>query len=67
MSSEQERALLYRTEAQAREDARLARERALAGNPSARQALDAEWEPLGPWAGWDPVVKVREEEESWSS
>lgn len=56
--SEQSRALEYRRQQQAREDNRLAREQALAGDPEAKAALDAATAPLLPWQGWDPERRI---------
>lgn len=62
--SEQERAAEYRRMMQARQDNRLAAEKALAGDPSRAAAVRTAWEPMLPWEGWDPVVRVHDEEES---
>lgn len=51
-------ALEYRRQQQAREDNRLVRERALAGDNAAVARVEAAWDPLRPWAGWDPERKV---------
>jgi len=61
--TEQARARQYRLDAQAREDNRLARERALSGSASAKAATLAAWEPLRRWEGWDPDVHVTEKED----
>lgn len=58
MATEQERASQYRIDAQAREEARLAREKAMAGSSAEFAALKADWEPLMRWDGWDPIERV---------
>lgn len=57
MPTEQERALQYRLDAQAREDAKAAREKSMAGDPTATRELLAAWSPLRRWEGWDPEPK----------
>ena len=61
MTADQEQALAFRVESQQIEDLRLAREKALKGDPVAKAQLDAEWLPLYRWEGWDPVIKVDEQ------
>jgi len=62
MATEEERAALYRQQAQARELAALARYRALAGSTSAYKARLAQTEPLRRDDSWDPVEYVTEHE-----
>ena len=62
MASEQERAIEYRRQAEVRVTNKLAREKALAGNPSYLTTLVEAWEPLRKWSGWDPPVGVTEDE-----
>lgn len=59
--TEAARAAQYRRDQQAIEDARYAREKALHGDPAAKRALEAAWEPLTRWDGWDPNVRISEE------
>ena len=54
MASEAERALEYRRMMIARVDAKIAREKALAGDPQVQQLLYDSWAPLLPDTGWDP-------------
>lgn len=49
----------YRRQQQAREDNRLARELALAGDPSAVRRNEVAWDPLRRWQGWDPIRRVK--------
>ena len=56
--SEDEKAIEYRRQMQAREDNRLAREKALAGSKAALDALEEAWRPLRRSDGWDPEVRV---------
>lgn len=63
MATEQERALEYRRQQQAREENKLARERALVGNPNTRRQLQLAWDPIRRWRGWDPIRRVKGEEE----
>lgn len=65
MATEQERAAQYRVDAQERENARLAREKAMAGSSASYATLLEDWSPLRRWEGWDPIVKVHEEEPEW--
>lgn len=51
-------ALEFRRKMQAREDNRLARELALAGDPDAVLRVERDWDALRPWQGWDPERKV---------
>ncbi len=60
--TEEERALLYRQQAQARERAALARYRALAGSASTYRIRMAQTEPLRRDDGWDPVEHLTPEE-----
>lgn len=60
--TEEERAALYRQQAQAREHSALARYRALAGSPAAYRQRLAETEPLRRDEGWDPVEHLTPEE-----
>ncbi len=60
--TEEERAALYRQQAQARERAALARYRALAGSASAYQQRLAETEALCRDDGWDPIEYLTPEE-----
>jgi len=62
MATEEERAALYRQQAQARERAALARYRMLAGSVSARVQRLAETEPLQRDDGWDPIEYLTPEE-----
>lgn len=61
--SEQERALAFRNEQQAREENRLAREQAMAGQPDRFIALEVAWSAVRRWAGWDPQRRVKGEPE----
>lgn len=61
--SEQDRALAFRAQQQAREDNRLAREQELAGDPNLFIALQLRWSALRRWAGWDPERRVKGEPE----
>lgn len=61
--SEQERAAEYRRMMQARQDNRFAAEKALAGDPAAAASVLAAWEPMRRWEGWDPVIRVHDDEE----
>ena len=60
--TEEERAVLYRQQAQARERAALVRWKALAGSASAYKTRLAETESLQRDDGWDPVEYVTEME-----
>ncbi len=62
MTTEAERAALYRQQAQARERAALARYRALAGSASAYRTRLSQTEPLRRDDGWDPVEYLTPEE-----
>ncbi len=59
--TEEERAALYRRQAQAREKAVLARWKALAGSTSAYNECQAATEALMRDEGWDPIEYVTEE------
>lgn len=48
----------YRRKMQAREDSRLTAELALAGSSSAVLRVEADWDALRPWRGWEPKRKV---------
>lgn len=63
MPSEQERALEYRRMMQARQNNRLSREKELSGDPDARRQLDIDWSPMRHWDGWDPTIRVHDEED----
>jgi hypothetical protein len=54
MVSEEDRAIEYRRQSVARVNAKIAREKALAGDPSVMQLLYDSWAPLLPDTGWDP-------------
>ena len=60
--TEEERAALYRLQAQERERAALARYRALAGSASAYAQRLAENEPLRRDDGWDPIEYLMSED-----
>ena len=54
MASEEERAIEYRRKMVARVNAKIAREKALAGDPEVQKLLEESWAPLLPDTGWDP-------------
>lgn len=56
--TEEERAALYRQQAQAREDAALARWKALAGSAARYRALYEATKALRRDEGWDPVERM---------
>ena len=62
--NEEQRAQLYRTQQQAREDHKLAEERRLAGDPTAARELLEATSPMKRWNGWDPIRKVRQDGEA---
>jgi hypothetical protein len=64
MASEEERAREYRRQMQARANNRLVRERAMAGDAAARAALETAWAPLRRWDGWDPISRVRGDDDA---
>ena len=65
MNAEEEaRAAAYRARIQGFERQRLARETALAGSAAELADLKADWAPLLPDTGFDPVVYVREPSEA---
>jgi|GEM_PF-5511579 len=61
--TEEERATLYRQQAQARERAALARYRALAGSTSAYKTRLDQTEPLRLDDGWDSIEYLTPEEQ----
>lgn len=62
MTTEEERAALFRQQAQARERTALARYKALAGSKTAYNDLLAKTEPMTRDEGWEPVEYLTEEE-----
>jgi len=61
--TEEEKAAQYRRDQTAREKARLARYKALAGSKAAYAALLAVTSPLRRDEGWDPTARLTEDEE----
>lgn len=56
---ERNRALEFRRMMQAREDARLANEKRLAGSATAYNELLEKTSALRDWVGWNPKVRVQ--------
>lgn len=57
-ASELERAQEFRRQQEAREENKLAYERALVGSQGARRALLLAFDPVRHWKGWDPIRRV---------
>lgn len=60
--NEEQRAELYRRQAQARADAQFIRWKQLAGSPTAYRSLLEKTRPLMRDRGWDPVERLTESE-----
>lgn len=63
MTNERDKALEYRRKMQARENDRLARERALAGDEQKANEIRENFAALLPWDGWEPEKKVNGDSE----